>query len=332
MINKISAEEFDREMGRRVIGQGHAAECLFPAIRAARTGLNPEGRPMGVYALTGPTGTGKTHFVEMLAEVLHGSKEHVLRIDCAELALDHDVARLIGAPPGYLGHRETQPMLTQAKLNGIQSENFPASIILFDEIEKASERLHQMLLGVLDKARLKTGDGNTVNFDKSFIFMTSNCGARELQTQFDSWGYVQRQIEQTAVSNVVQTSWRKKFSPEFINRIDEVIVFNSLTEGDYRKILQKLISDFHAYVAYRMTATSRKYFGFTVSPDLFEKILAEGVSQRYGARELKRAVKRYVMDRVIEGVDEGEFKSKMGYILTLDGQLVENTAKGSVGA
>src|SRR5689334_25114617 len=146
-----------------------------------QAGLAPEGRPAGVFLLLGPTGTGKTRTVEALAEVLHGSSRHVLRVDCGEFQMEHEVAKLVGAPPGYLGHRETHPVLTQAKLASVASENSSLSIILFDEIEKAAPSMTRLLLGVLDKATLRLGDNNTVNFERSLIFLTSNLGAREMR-------------------------------------------------------------------------------------------------------------------------------------------------------
>jgi ATP-dependent Clp protease ATP-binding subunit ClpA len=141
-------------------------------------GLAPEGRPVGVFLLLGPSGTGKTKTVEALAEVLHGSERNVLRVDCGEFQMEHEVAKLIGAPPGYLGHRETHPMLTQQKLNAVTSDRSNLSLVLFDEVEKAAATLTRLLLGVLDKAALRLGDNTTVNFERSLIFLTSNLGAR----------------------------------------------------------------------------------------------------------------------------------------------------------
>src|SRR3954470_23238137 len=139
-----------------------------------QAGLGPEGRPAGVFLLLGPTGTGKTRTVEALAEVLHGSPKNVLRIDCGEFQMDHEVAKLIGAPPGYLGHRETHPILTQQRLTGVTSEHSPLSLVLFDEIEKAAPSMTRVLLGVLDKGTLRLGDNSNVNFEKTLVFLTSN--------------------------------------------------------------------------------------------------------------------------------------------------------------
>ena len=162
----------------KVVGQAAAIEAIVPYVQMYQAGLAPEGRPAGVFLLLGPTGTGKTRTVEALAEVLHGSAKNLLKVDCGEFQMEHEVAKLIGAPPGYLGHRETQPMLTQQKLNAVTSEKCSLSLVLFDEIEKAAPSMTRLLLGVLDKAVLRLGDNTTVNFERTLIFMTSNLGAR----------------------------------------------------------------------------------------------------------------------------------------------------------
>src|SRR5277367_5254608 len=167
-------------LSQKVVGQPAATSLIVPYIQMFQAGLSPEGRPVGVFLLLGPTGTGKTKTVEALAEVLHGSAKNVLKVDCGEFQMEHEVAKLIGAPPGYLGHRETQPMLTQQKLNAVTSEKCNLSLVLFDEIEKAAPSMSRLLLGVLDKGILRLGDNSSVNFEKSIIFLTSNLGAREM--------------------------------------------------------------------------------------------------------------------------------------------------------
>jgi ATP-dependent Clp protease ATP-binding subunit ClpA len=171
------------ELAQRIIGQPHATEQIIPYVQMHRAGLALEGRPTGVFLLLGPTGTGKTRTVEALADVLHGSEKSLLRVDCGEFQMEHEVAKLIGAPPGYLGHRETQPMLTQQKLNSVTSEGCNISLVLFDEIEKAASSMARLLLGVLDKATLRLGDNTTVNFERSLIFLTSNLGAEAMRKE-----------------------------------------------------------------------------------------------------------------------------------------------------
>src|SRR6266568_1641337 len=172
-------------LSQKVVGQPAATRVIVPYIQMFQAGLAPEGRPVGVFLLLGPTGTGKTKTVEALAEILHGSEKNVLKVDCGEFQMEHEVAKLIGAPPGYLGHRETQPMLTQQKLNSVTSEKSALSIVLFDEIEKAAPSMTRLLLGVLDKATLRLGDNTAVNFEKSLVFLTSNLGAREMMKEIN---------------------------------------------------------------------------------------------------------------------------------------------------
>src|SRR5712671_2159351 len=190
------AENLTAILSQKVVGQPAATRVIVPYIQMFQAGLAPEGRPVGVFLLLGPTGTGKTKTVEALADILHGSEKNLLKVDCGEFQMEHEVAKLIGAPPGYLGHRETQPMLTQQKLNSVTSEKCPVSIVLFDEIEKAAPSMTRLLLGVLDKATLRLGDCSSVNFEKTLIFMTSNLGAEkmseELRPQFGLGAYTPR--------------------------------------------------------------------------------------------------------------------------------------------
>ena len=177
-------------LAAKVVGQRNVIEAIIPAIEMFQAGLAPDRRPVGVFLLLGPTGTGKTRTVEALAEALHGSIRNMLKIDCGEFQMEHEVAKLIGAPPGYLGHRETQPMLTQQKLASVTSDECGLSIVLFDEIEKAAPSMARLLLGVLDRGVLRLGDNATVDFQNSIIFMTSNLGAREMMRAMNpSFGF-----------------------------------------------------------------------------------------------------------------------------------------------
>src|SRR6516164_11305535 len=178
-------EDLTTVLAQKVVGQPAATRVIVPYIEMFKAGLAPEGRPVGVFLLLGPTGTGKTKTVEALAEILHGSEKNVLKVDCGEFQMEHEVAKLIGAPPGYLGHRETQPMLTQQKLNAVTSEKCSLSLVLFDEIEKAAPSMTRLLLGVLDKGILRLGDNSTVNFEKNLVFLTSNLGAREMMREIN---------------------------------------------------------------------------------------------------------------------------------------------------
>jgi len=192
-------EDLTALLSQKVVGQPAATRVIVPYIQMYQAGLAPEGRPVGVFLLLGPTGTGKTKTVEALADVLHGSEKNVLKVDCGEFQMEHEVAKLIGAPPGYLGHRETQPMLTQQKLNSVTSEKCSLSLVLFDEIEKAAPSMTRLLLGVLDKGLLRLGDNSTVNFEKCLVFLTSNLGAREMLREINpAFGFQSVKVAQRA--------------------------------------------------------------------------------------------------------------------------------------
>src|SRR5690242_6385880 len=254
------AENLTAILSQKVVGQPNATRVIVPYIQMFQAGLAPEGRPVGVFLLLGPTGTGKTKTVEALAEVLHGSEKNVLKVDCGEFQMEHEVAKLIGAPPGYLGHRETQPMLTQQKLNAVTSEKCGLSLVLFDEIEKAAPSMTRLLLGVLDKGILRLGDNSTVNFEKSLVFLTSNLGAREMMKEinpdfgFQSAGTKDRPAGDltSKLQAIALVAVRKRFSPEFVNRIDCVITYQPLTQESLAAILDHQIDDLQNHVNTRL--------------------------------------------------------------------------------
>jgi len=282
-------------LSQKVVGQPAATRVIVPYIQMYQAGLAPEGRPVGVFLLLGPTGTGKTKTVEALAEVLHGSEKNVLKVDCGEFQMEHEVAKLIGAPPGYLGHRETQPMLTQQKLNSVTSEKCNLSLVLFDEIEKAAPSMTRLLLGVLDKGILRLGDNTIVNFEKSLVFLTSNLGAREMMREINpDFGFQSAQAaERTELTGKLQSialgSVRKRFSPEFVNRIDCVITYQPLTPESLSTILDLQISDLQNHVNTRLGARS---FTLEVPFEARRLLLRKGTSAEYGARELNRTIHR----------------------------------------
>ena len=293
--------DLSESLSSRVFGQPAAVSSIVPYVQMYQAKLALAGRPVGVFLLLGPTGTGKTKTVESLAEVLHGSEKSLLRIDCGEFQMEHEVARLVGAPPGYLGHRETQPMITQPKLNAATSENCGLSLVLFDEIEKAAPSLSRLLLGVLDKAVLHLGDNSTVNFENSLIFLTSNLGARnmfrELQPDFGFRSMVAqpasglaRKLEKIGISAV-----RRKFPPEFVNRIDVTITYQPLSSESLAAVLNHHIEEFRMHVHNRLGATA---FDIDVSVASRRFLLREGTSVKYGARELKRTLQRRLIQPI----------------------------------
>ncbi len=264
---------------------------------------------MGVVLLLGPTGTGKTRTVEALAEVLHGSSKNLLKIDCGEFQMEHEVAKLIGAPPGYLGHRETQPMLSQAKVNGVSSENSDVSLILFDEIEKAAPSMTRLLLGILDKAALRLGDNSTVNFERCMIFLTSNLGAKSIQRAnrpdfgFEAMVPVVNPNEHNRLQSIGMSAVRRKFSPEFVNRIDSVITYKPLDRPACEEILDHIMMDFSRLIQARL---GLRAFRLQCTPAARGQLLDLGVSLDFGARELKRTVQRNFIQPVASLVSQGQ--------------------------
>lgn len=301
-------ESLSELLAKRVVGQEAATRLIVPYVRMFQAGLAPEGRPVGVFLLLGPTGTGKTKTVEALADALHGSEKSLIKIDCGEFQMEHEVAKLIGAPPGYLGHRETQPMLTQQKLNAAASENSGLSLVLFDEIEKAAPSLTRLLLGVLDKGILRLGDNTQVNFEKSLIFLTSNLGAKEMLKEINpDFGFLagtkkERSDVSGKLESIGMTAVRKKFSPEFVNRIDAVITYQPLDGASLEVILDQQIGLLQRHVNQRL---GQQRFRIDVPPATREYLLRLGTSSHYGARELNRTIHRKLTQPLAAMVADG---------------------------
>lgn len=295
-------------LGQLLVGQPEAIETIIPYIQMHQAGLAPEGRPIGVVLLLGPTGTGKTRTVEALSEVLHGSTRQMLKVDCGEFQMEHEVAKLIGAPPGYLGHRETQPMLTQAKINSVASDHSDVSLVLFDEIEKAAPSMQRLLLGILDKASLRLGDNTTVNFDRCIIFLTSNLGAKSIQrANKPDFGFEAMvpaaQYDPSKLHSIGMSAVRHKFSPEFVNRIDSVITYKPLDREACAQILDHIFAGFAQLIHNRLGLR-----GFRLQCTMSGRnlLLDQGVSVEFGARELKRTVQRNFIQPVAALVSQGQ--------------------------
>jgi ATP-dependent Clp protease ATP-binding subunit ClpA len=285
-----------RELSGHIVGQPQALTQIVPYVHMHQAGLAPEGRPVGVFLLLGPTGTGKTRTVEVLAQALHGTEKHLLKVDCGEFQMEHEVAKLIGAPPGYLGHRETQPMLSQPKLNGVTSDQCSLSLVLFDEIEKAAPSMTRLLLGVLDKATLRLGDNTTVNFERTMIFLTSNLGTdamrKALRPDFGFETMVGGAKDSAKkLEGIGMNAVRRKFSPEFVNRIDAVITYRPLGAEALKTIVDQQIGALARHIANRLM---ERAFEIDVSDAAREFLLRIGTSEEYGARELKRVILRHL--------------------------------------
>ncbi len=297
------AESLERTLHNLVIGQDEAIQQIVNIYQMHVTGLSAPGRPIGNFLFLGPTGSGKTRTVEATAEALLGNPRAVIKIDCAEFQHSHEIAKLIGSPPGYLGHRETHPLLSQEVINQHQTDTVKISFILFDEIEKASDSLWNLLLGILDKATLTLGDNRKVDFSRTMIFMTSNLGATEMSALINpKLGFkpgcsgtdsaaAHADLSKKMSRSGVEAA-RRKFTPEFMNRIDKTVVFKPLGEDELRRILDLELGQVQQRI---LLSPADKSFVFTVSEAGKNFLLTEGTDLKYGARHLKRAIERLLV-------------------------------------
>ena len=289
--------DFHSSLRAKIVGQEEGVQSLVDMFQVFCAGLNSPGRPVGNLLFLGPTGSGKTRIVEAAAEILFGDARAVIKVDCAEFQHSHEIAKLIGSPPGYLGHRETHPLITQEALAASHTEKLKLSFLLFDEIEKASDALWQLLLGMLDKATLTLGDNRRVDLSQTVIFLTSNLGGGEItELMQGGMGFIQpkdtpaagldEKVERTAIEAA-----RRKFSPEFMNRLDKVVVFHPLRREQLERVLEIELGQ----VQQRVLETAKGQFLFRVTDTGRDFLLQEGTDQRYGARHLKRAIERHVV-------------------------------------
>jgi len=294
------AQDFEERLAGRIVGQERAVRRMSGLYQIFLAGMNPPARPIGTMLFLGPTGSGKTRVIEAASEVLFGDPNGVVKIDCAEFQHSHEIAKLIGSPPGYLGHRETSPMLTQENLDRTHTDELKLTLVLFDEIEKASDALWQLLLGILDKATLTLGDNRRVDFSKCMVILTSNLGAREMSELISGGiGFApgkgaknphDTEVDQKIYRTAVEAA-RRKFSPEFMNRIDKVVVFRSLKEHHLRSILDLELQA----VQDRIMVSAGTKFVFQCSDEAKAMLLKEGIDFKYGARHLKRAIERFLV-------------------------------------
>jgi ATP-dependent Clp protease ATP-binding subunit ClpB len=329
------AQEFEDKLTSLIIGQERAVRRLSGLYQIYLAGMQSPGRPVGTMMFLGPTGSGKTRVVEAAAEVLFNDSNAVVKIDCAEFQHSHEIAKLIGSPPGYLGHRETSPMLTQENLDRYHTEHNKLTFILFDEIEKASDSLWQLLLGILDKATLTLGDNRRVDFSNSMICLTSNLGAKEMSELITgSIGFAPARgkgmIEDDVDQKIYRTAFeaaKRKFSPEFMNRIDKVVVFRSLKDYHLKQILELELSQVQSRI---MRGTGEK-FVFSCTEAAKQFLLDEGIDFKYGARHLKRSIERFLVYAISNLVATGQVVT--GDLLVVDydssgGKLVFTKEEG----
>jgi ATP-dependent Clp protease ATP-binding subunit ClpA len=309
------SQELENKLRSLVVGQDEAIREVVSAYQSHTTGLSPSGRPIGNFLFLGPTGSGKTRIVEATAQALLNDPRAVIKIDCAEFQHSHEIAKLIGSPPGYLGHRETHALLSQEALTRYHTEKVKISLVLFDEIEKASDALWNLLLGILDKGVLTLGDNRRVDFSSSMVFLTSNLGASEMcalsspqlgfhsPAQEDDGGF--RGGRDARMSRIGAAAARRKFTPEFINRLDRLVVFKPLGEEELRKILDIELD----MVAQRLEASAANTsFEIDITGSARELLLTEGIDSRYGARHLKRAIERLLVQPLSNLMASGQIR------------------------
>jgi ATP-dependent Clp protease ATP-binding subunit ClpA len=338
-IRSSDAVEFEQQLRRKIVGQDGALEKVVEIYQMFLAGLNAPGRPVGNFLFLGPTGSGKTRVVEAMAETMFGDPKAVIKIDCAEFQHSHEIAKLIGSPPGYLGHRETHPLLTQEALNQYHTEKLKLTLLLFDEIEKASDSLWQLLLGILDKATLTLGDNRRVDLSQCMIFMTSNLGAGEMSDLITGGrGFVAQEMTSIVdnkmddkLTRTAIDAARRKFSPEFMNRIDKTVVFKMLRPEHLEQILEIELGMVQQRI---LQATGNSQFVFSCTPAVKKFLLLEGTDPKYGARHLKRSIEKNVVFPLANLVATGQIKlgdfiridrtaeGKMTFIKEAEGALV----------
>jgi ATP-dependent Clp protease ATP-binding subunit ClpB len=336
--------DFQTALRGKIVGQEEGVQALVDLYQVFRAGLNSPGRPVGNLLFLGPTGSGKTRIVEAAAEILFGEARAVIKIDCAEFQHSHEIAKLIGSPPGYLGHRETHPLITQESLAASHTDKLKLSFLLFDEIEKASDALWQLRLGMLDKATLTLGDNRKVDLSSTVIFLTSNLGGGEIaELMQGGMGFIQPTDKPTTgldekVQRTAVEAARRKFSPEFMNRLDKVVVFHPLQREQLQEVLDIELGE----VQQRVLDTAKGQFLFRVTDAGRHFLLQEGTDQRYGARHLKRAIERHVVyplanllatDQVTLGdlvrIDWDEIHKQLTFVREGEGALVQAATQGA---
>jgi ATP-dependent Clp protease ATP-binding subunit ClpA len=314
--------DFERRLLSKIVGQERAVRRIVNMYQIYLAGMAMPGRPIGNLLFLGPTGSGKTRVVEASAEILFGNPRAFIKIDCAEFQHSHEIAKLIGSPPGYLGHRETPPLLTQEAVDQHQTERVRMSFVLFDEIEKANDALWQLMLGILDKATLTLGDNRKVDLSRCVIFMTSNLGAVEMSEMLtggigftsgvkqdeSNLASIDRKMYFTALDVA-----KRKFSPEFMNRIDKVVVFRTLSQQNLRQVLDIELNEVQNRI---MSAQSDKQFIFRCTSEAKEFLLREGTDLKYGARHLKRSIERHLVYPISNLIATGQIG--LGDVIKID--------------
>jgi ATP-dependent Clp protease ATP-binding subunit ClpC len=298
------------ELHKKIIGQDEAIEAVSRAVRRSRTGLKSPKRPSGSFIFLGPTGVGKTYLAKTLAGFLFGTEDALIRVDMSEFMEKHNVSRLVGAPPGYVGYQEGGELTEKIRRK-------PYSVILLDEIEKAHPDVFNMLLQVLEEGQLSDHLGHTVDFRNTVIIMTSNVGSKEINKGI-SMGFMNSDNKNafTDLKDKAMTALKKVFNPEFLNRVDEVVVFHSLRKEHIGQIIDIMLEE-------SKTPLVEKNMPFTVTKDAREFLINEGFDEKYGARPLRRTIQRYIEDPLANEILKGVFKEGSKILVDLvDGKII----------
>ena len=329
-------KELETVLRSKIVSQESAIDAVVELYQIFLVGMAPPDRPVGNLLFLGPTGSGKTYVVEALAETLFGNSHAFIKVNCAEFQEHHEIAKLIGSPPGYIGHGQTRALLTQEALNQWQTDKLKLTLLLFDEIEKASDALWQLLLGILDRATLTLGDNSHVDLSHCLIFMTSNLGAAEMSSLAEGglgfagqFTKVNEDFDHKITRTALEAA-RKKFSPEFMNRLDKVVVFQTLRPEHLERVLELELAKIQQRIS---RAVGEQNFTFECGPSVKQWLLREGTDPKYGARHLKRVIEKNVVyglanlvatsqiqagDRIVIGIgaDGGLTFSKMAIVVS----------------
>jgi len=310
----------EERIHERIVNQDEAVAAISEAVRRGRAGLKDPKRPIGSFIFLGPTGVGKTELAKALAQFLFDDEDAMIRLDMSEFMEKHTVSRLIGAPPGYIGYEEAG-QLTEAV------RRRPFRVILFDEVEKAHPDVFNILLQILEDGRLTDGHGRAVDFRNSVVVMTSNLGTQEFQRQ--AIGFTrQDKGEQQRLRGTIETALKQTFRPEFLNRIDDIIIFQPLTEEHLKKIVDLLFLEVEKRLADRN-------IGLELDDEAKEWLLKEGYEPAFGARPLRRAIQRYVENPLSSKILSGEFKDGDRIFVGVEGDSLSfstSKRKSKVGA
>ena len=320
------AQDLKDKLEQLIVGQDEAIQQIVDVYQMFLAGMNSPDRPVGSFLFLGPTGSGKTRIVEATAESLLSNARAVIKIDCAEFQHSHEIAKLIGSPPGYLGHRETHPLLSQEVLNQYHTDKLKLSFVLFDEIEKASDALWNLLLGILDKATLTLGDNRRVDFSRTMVFLTSNLGASQISSilkpnlGFEAYA-VSRETEIGSLSadlsgkiaRAAVDAARRRFTPEFMNRLDKIVVFQPLGREQLRRIVEIELRLLQQRI---FTSVGPHYFVFQTTPEARQHLLEQGTDVKYGARHLRRAIERLVVQPLSNLIATGQLRG--GDLIEID--------------